>query len=82
MNVWQGGEIFPVRSLSFQTMKIYCASVGFSGVWAFSAEAIKCFAPKQFLTASHFSTGEIWEAELSDLFGQLKSFSHVETFIY
>ena len=57
-------------------IKIYCASYAYSGVWAFSPEAIKAFAPKEMLTRGEFSSGEIWEAELKDL-DKLWAFSPV-----
>jgi len=57
-------------------IKIYCASYAFSGVWAFSPEAIKAFAPKEMLIKGEFSSGEIWEAELKDL-DKLWAFSPV-----
>jgi hypothetical protein len=58
-------------------IKIYCASYAFSGVWAFSPDAIKAFAPKEMLTKGEFSSGEIWEAELSNLEEGLWAFSPV-----
>jgi len=58
-------------------IKIYCASHAYSGVWAFSPEAIKAFAPKEMLVKGEFSSGEIWEAELSDLEEGLWAFSPV-----
>jgi hypothetical protein len=57
-------------------IKIYCASYAFSGVWAFSPEAIEAFAPREMLTKGEFSSGEIWEAELKDL-DKLWAFSPV-----
>jgi hypothetical protein len=56
---------------------IYCASYGYSGVWAFSAVAVQTFAPKEMLTPSAFSTGEVWEATMGDLDGALWAFSPV-----
>jgi len=57
-------------------IKIYCASHAFSGVWAFSPEAIKAFAPKHMLERGEFSSGQIWEADLQDL-DKLWAFSPV-----
>jgi len=57
--------------------KIYCASYGFSGVWAFSPEAVKAFAPRKMLIKGEFSSGKVWEAELSDLKKHLWAFSPV-----
>ena len=51
----------------FPVIKIYCASHAFSGVWAFSPEAVKAFAPREMLTRGEFFSGEVWEAELQDL---------------
>lgn len=59
-----------------QAIKIYCASYAFSGVWAYSPEAIKAFAPRRMLAKGEFSSGEIWEAQLSDLDKGLWSFSY------
>ena len=58
-------------------IKIYCASHAFSGVWAFSPEAVRAFAPKQMLTPGEFSCGQVWEANLEDLDGFLWSFTPV-----
>jgi len=58
-------------------IKIYCASHAFSGVWAFSPEAVKAYAPKHMLTKGKFSSGEIWEADFADLEKQLWAFSPV-----
>jgi len=58
-------------------IKIYCASHGFSGVWAFSPEAVNAFAPREMLIKGEFSSGEVWEAELQDLEKQLWAFSPV-----
>ena len=59
------------------SVKVYCASHAFSGVWAFSPDAVKAFAPLQMLTKSAHSSGEIWEASLEDLDGPLWSFTPV-----
>ena len=56
---------------------IYCASNGYSGVWAFSPEAIRAYAPKEMLEGNEYSTGEVWEATLGDLDGALWAFSPV-----
>jgi hypothetical protein len=56
---------------------IYCASYAFSGVWAFSPEAVRAFAPWYMLTRGEFSSGEVWEADLADLAGGLWSFAPV-----
>ena len=56
---------------------IYCASNGYSGVWAFSRDAIVAFAPKEMLEGNEYSTGEVWEATLGDLDGALWAFSPV-----
>ena len=61
----------------FPVIKVYCASYAFSGVWAFSPEAVKAFAPLQMLTKSAHSSGEIWEAQFEDLDGPLWSFTPV-----
>ena len=58
--------------------KIYCASYAFSGVWAFSPETVKAFAPREMLIKGEFSSGEVWEAELQDL-EKLWAFSPVAT---
>jgi hypothetical protein len=47
------------------------------GGWCFSPEAVKAFAPSKMLTRGEFSSGEIWEAELQDLFHELWAFSPV-----
>ena len=56
-------------------IKIYCASYAFSGVWAYSPEAVKAFAPRRMLAKGEFSSGEVWEAQLFDLNKGLWSFS-------
>ena len=58
-------------------IKIYCASYAFSGVWAFSPDAVKAFAPPKYLQKSEYSSGEIWEADLQDLTENLWAFSPV-----
>lgn len=58
-------------------IKIYCASYAFSGVWGFSPKAVEAFAPAHMLEKSEFSSGQVWEANLSDLYGQLWSFNPV-----
>ena len=67
------------RTAPHRTMSttIYCASNGYSGVWAFSRDAIVAFAPKEMLEGSEHSTGEVWEATLGDLDGALWAFSPV-----
>ena len=56
---------------------IYCASYAFSGVWAFSPEAIRAFAHKDMLTRSDYSSGEVWETTIDALDGALWAFSPV-----
>jgi hypothetical protein len=56
---------------------IYCASYGYSGVWAFTRQAVLAFAPKEMLTPSPASSGEVWEATMGDLDGALWAFSPV-----
>lgn len=60
-----------------KTTKIFCASYGASGVWAFSAELVKACAPKRMLESSEYSSGEVWSASFADLQGALWSFSAV-----
>ena len=54
---------------------IYAASYAFSGVWAFSPEAVRVQAPKEMLERSEFSSGEIWEATLADAHQALWAFT-------
>ncbi|MDW7664407.1 MAG: hypothetical protein SCH12_06000 [Nitrosomonadaceae bacterium] len=61
-----------------QTTTIFCASYGASGVWAFSAELVKACAPKRMLERSEYSSGQVWEANLSDLQGALWAFSALQ----
>ena len=61
-----------------KTTKIFCASYGASGVWAFSAAMVRACAPKRMLESSNYSSGEVWEADWSDLQGALWAFSALE----
>ena len=70
------GPLFPYL-LNPPMVQIYCASYAHSGVWAFSPEAIRAFAPVHMLERSEYSSGQVWSADLADLDGALWSFAPV-----
>jgi hypothetical protein len=75
MTVTRSGWILTEEEIkTFKKIRVFCASYAYSGVWAYSAEAVSAFAPAEMLATSEFSSGSIWEANLYDLYQNLWSF--------